>query len=499
LQVNSVFADPTEIENISKTTSQLSKTLKLNPTKLNKLLSKNKRFVWIKRKISDDEFNSLTKLSLKGIYTKHEYQRFYPNKKLCSHILGFTSIDENGLEGIELSFDKVLAGKAGYKLIARDALQRQIITPDTEIQFPRHGDNVMLTIDTNIQRFAEEELKIAFEKWKPASITAIVMDPMNGEILAMANCPDYDPNHFRKFPADSRRNFAITDFYEPGSLIKPIIVSGILEKGLITPDDVIFCNNGLCEIDGRVLHDAHGYGNLSVSEIITYSSNIGMAKLGMRMGKENMYEYLSKYKFGERFGIELPGEAGGIFRPLKQWSNKYTLVSISMGHEIAVTPLQFITTFCCIPNGGLLLRPKIVKSIIGNDNKTKEKFQTPQIEKRTMSSNVARNIVNPILMKVVTEGTGKNSLLSEYEVAGKTGTSQKTYSSGQYSHEKYVGSFIGYAPARNPRICVLVMVNEPQNGAYYGGTVAAPVVKEIIKQSLFYLGVKPTNLQMAMQ
>lgn len=500
LQVGSVYADPAEIEDISSAAYHLGKALKLDSSKIVKLLKKDKRFVWIKRKVGDEELGAVAKLPLKGVYIKHEYHRFYPNEQLGSHILGFTNIDEKGLEGIELSFDNVLSGKPGYKLIVRDALQRQIITPDAEVRLPRHGNDVVLTIDANIQRITEEELEIAWKKWKPSSATAIVMDPMTGEVLAMANYPTFDPNHFKKYPANARRNLAITDCYEPGSLMKPLVISGVFEQGLARPDDVFFCENGSGNIEGRILRDTHSYGNLTVSEIIAHSSNIGMAKIGMLMGNERMYQYLRQFNFGERTGIELPGEIGGIFRPVKQWSKKYSLISISIGHEIAVTPIQFITAFCSIPNGGLLLRPKIVKSIIKNDNQTREVLQYPQPVRRVMSANVARNVMNPILMKVITEGTGKNANLLEYDVAGKTGTSQKIHGEGgRYSHEKYVGSFIAYAPADRPRMCVLVMINEPQNGEYYGGIVAAPVVREIMRRSLVYLGVEPSGFKMAMQ
>ncbi|MDL1935476.1 penicillin-binding protein 2 [Candidatus Brocadia sp. AMX2] len=500
LQVGSVYADPAEIEDASSVAYHLSNVLKLNASKIVKLLGKDKRFVWIKRKVGDEELGAVAKLSLKGVYIKHEYHRFYPNEQLGSHILGFTNIDERGLEGIERSFDNVLSGKPGHKLIVRDALQRQIITPDAEVQLPRHGNDVVLTIDAKIQRITEEELEIAWKKWKPSSATAIVMDPMTGEILAMANYPTFDPNHFKKYSPDARRNLAITDCYEPGSLMKPLVISGVFEQGIARPDDVFFCENGSGKVEGRMLRDTHKYGNLTASEIIAYSSNIGMAKIGTLMGNEKMHRYLQQFNFGERTGIELPGEIGGIFRPLKQWTRKYSLVSISMGHEIAVTPLQFITAFCSIPNGGQLLRPKIVKSTIKNDNQTKEELQYPQPVRRVMSANVARNIMNPILMKVITEGTGKNANLLEYDVAGKTGTSQKIHGEGgRYSHEKYVGSFIAYAPAERPRMCVLVMINEPRNGEYYGGIVAAPVVGEIMRRSLVYLGVEPSGFKMAMQ
>ncbi len=500
LQVGSVYADPAEIEDPSHVANQLGKILKLSPSRIGKLLNKGNRFVWIKRKIGDEELGLVAKSSLKGVYIKHEYHRFYPHDHLGSHILGFANIDEKGLEGIELSFDEVLSGETGYKLIVRDALQRQIITPDAEVQLPRHGNDVVLTIDANIQRITEEELEIAWEKWKPSSATALVMDPMTGEVLAMANYPAFNPNHFKKYPPGARRNLAITDCYEPGSLMKPLVISGVFEQGVARPDDVFFCENGSGNIEGRKLRDTHRYGNLTVSEIIIHSSNIGMAKIGMLMGNEKMYRYLKQFNFGERTGIELPGEIGGIFRPVKQWSKKYSLISVSIGHEIAVTPLQFITAFCSIPNGGLLLSPKIVKSIIKNNNQARDDFPCPQPVRRVMNANVARNVMNPILMRVVAEGTGKNANLLEYDVAGKTGTSQKIEGEGgRYSHEKYVGSFIAYAPAERPRLCVLVMINEPQKGEYYGGIVAAPVVGEIIRRSLVYLGVEPSGFKMAMQ
>lgn len=500
LQVGSIYANPAEIDDVNYTTCLLNKILKLNSSKIAKLNNKNKRFVWLKRKVGDEELAAVKKLSLKGIYTQHEYHRFYRNGQLASHVIGFTNIDEKGLEGIELYFDKELSGESGYKFVNRDALQRQIITPDTKIQSPKHGNNIRLTIDANIQRITEEELEIACKKWEPSSATAIVMDPTTFEVFAIANYPTYDPNHFKKYPVNNRRNLAITDCYEPGSLIKPIIIVGIFEQGITKPNDVLFCNNGAYEINGRILHDTHGgHGNLTVSEIIVYSSNIGMSKLGMLMGKEKMYHHLRQFNFGEKTGIELPGEINGIFRPLKQWS-KYSLVSVSIGHELAVTPLQFITAFCSIPNDGLLQKPRIVESIIGIDGETiKKDLNSTHKIRRVIDENIARNIMNPILKKVVTDGTGKNANLLEYDVAGKTGTSQKAQDSGgRYSHDKYVGSFIAYAPAENPRVCVLVMINEPKNGAYYGGTVSAPVVREIIRRSLLYLGIEPTKFQMTM-
>ncbi|MBM4054314.1 MAG: penicillin-binding protein 2 [Planctomycetes bacterium] len=496
LRVGSVYADPSAIKDASEVVHYLSKVLKLNSSKLLKKLNKDKKFVWIKRKVSDEELKEISKLSLQGVYIEHEYHRFYQNGQLGSHIIGFTDIDEKGLEGIELSCNKILTGDPGYKMMLRDAQQSHILTPDVEMQFPRHGDNVMLTIDSDIQRFAEEELDNLCKTWLPVSASAIVLDTTTGEILAMANVPAYDPNNVKKYPSSARKNLTITDFYEPGSIIKPVVLAGIFENKLAGPDDIIDCENGTYSMGKRTLRDSHGYNKLTVSEIITYSSNIGMAKLGLRMGIERMYDHLEQFNFGNKFGIELSGEQEGIFRPLKSWSKQFSLVSVSIGHEITATPLQFVTIFASIANGGLLLKPRIIKSITDNDGNVKEEYEGPQIVRRVMSEEVARDLLNPILVDVVRNGTGKKAFLPEYEVAGKTGTSQKiNKADGRYSHDKYVSSFVAYAPAEKPRICVLVMVNEPKNGAYYGGTVAAPAVGGIIKKTLMYLGVEPAQLQ----
>lgn len=500
LQLSSVYADPLMVKDVPAVAHQLSKILKQSPVKLTKRLKKKKRFVWIKRKISDEEHDAISQLSLQGIGIIPEFQRFYPNGQLASHIIGFTDIDENGLEGVELLFDSHLSGKSGYKLITRDAQHGQIIMPDVQIKLPEYGNNIVLTIDKNIQRIAEEELMAGCENSKPIAATTIVMDVMTGEVLAMANYPTYDPNRFKKYPAKNRKNLALASCYEPGSIMKPIVISGVFEHGVASPSEMVDCGNGVCWIGKRRLRDAHRLGRISVSEVVSQSSNIGMAKLSIRLGIEKMYQHLQNFDFGKKTGIQLPGEISGYFRDKKNWTKEYTLVSISMGHEIAVTPLQFITAFCSIPNGGFLVKPKIIKSIRDSHDDVIESVKMPAIVRRVMSGTVAREIMNPILMEVVTDGTGTKAKSMEYDIAGKTGTSQKLAAHGRgYSQDKYVGSFIGYAPAQNPRICVLVMMDEPRKGSYYGGTVAAPVVKEIIRRTLPYLGVESTKMKMAMQ
>lgn len=509
LQLGTVCAYPPHIKDVKTAAQQLGRVLKLKPSELTHRLVNGGGFVLIKRKVNDKEIDAVEKLSLKGIYVEREYHRFYPNRQLAAHVIGTTDADDAGTYGIELMCNKMLTGEPGYKITGRDALQRPITTPDAEFKPPVHGEDVVLTIDANIQRFAEEELEVACKKWAPLNATAIVMDPMTAEVLALANYPTYDPNDpnmhkTKKIPSidlkkhDPRKNIAITDCYEPGSIMKPLVVSGVFEQGLARPNEIIFCEDGVWKINSHTMHDAHkGYGNLTVTDVIALSSNIGAAKLGVRLGNEKLYKLLKQFNFGEKTGIELPGESRGIFNPLKSWYES-SARNISIGQGIAVTSMQFIAAFCSIPNGGLLLKPRIIMPQAGADDKPAVDASGQQVVRRVISERVARDIMNPILRKVVTDGTAKSANIEEYEVAGKTGTAQKTEGKG-YSHSKFVASFIAYAPAERPRICVLVAINEPKNGAYYGGVVAAPVVREIIARTLFYLKVEPSPVKLVMQ
>lgn len=498
IQVSSVFADPLLIKNKKKVAKILSVVLGLNDTNVINLLNKEKRFVWIKRKATDKQADIIEKLKLKGVGLRDEYKRVYPYGRLCCHVIGFADIDENGLEGIEGALDHVLSGSKGYKIVERDGRQRRISILNGEGVSARYGNNVYLTIDSEIQSIVEEELENARLKWEPKSATAIVMDPFTGEILAMANYPSFDPNFIQKSKQYERRNRAVTDCFEPGSMIKPIIVCGALDSGLVTEDDVFFCHNGVYKVRSRVIRDVHPYGNLTVSEIVINSSNIGMAQLGMLMESERLYNHLRNFSFGEKTGIRLPGESNGILRPLNLWTPD-SAISVAFGYEIAVTPLQLITAFCSIANGGTLLRPQMIYAITDSTGKViKRKHEIPVPIRSVVSPRVARGIMNPILGDVVREGTGRNAMLFEYDIAGKTGTTKKLQKVGNkmsYSNNKYIGSFIGYAPENDPRICVLVLIDEPEGRSYYGGTIAAPVVREIIKSTLSYLRVEPQYIR----
>ena len=501
IQVGSVFADPLFIKDKKKTSKILSDVLGLNKAQVAKLLNKKKRFVWIKRRISDEQEEALRQLHLKGVSIRREYKRVYPHDKLCSQVLGFTDIDENGLGGIESSLNQVISGSNGSRVVEKDGRQHQFSTVKGETVSAKYGDSVFLTIDCNIQSIVEEELEKACSKWNPNSGIAIAMNPSTGEVLAMANYPTFNPNFVRNSNLEERRNRAITDCFEPGSLIKPLIVSGALDNGLVKEDETFFCYNGAYKVNGgrRIVRDSHSYGDLSVSDIVVHSSNIGMAQLGQRLKKQRLHTYLKDFAFGEKTGIQLPGEVRGIVRPLNLWSVD-SEISVSFGYETAVTPIQMVTAFCSIANGGTLLKPRIISKITDYSGKrVKKRYEAPARIRRVFSPKVAREVMAPILEDVVKEGTGKRAMLFTHRVAGKTGTAKKLKRVGnkmKYSN-KYIGSFVGFAPVDEPKICVLVSLNEPNNGAYYGGTVAAPAVGNIIERTLGYMEFGPDYVQIA--
>lgn len=485
VEVSSICANPQEVEDKEAAAKKLAKALGLKPSPLLEVLKRDKKFVWVKRGVGPKEAQAVKELGFSGIETRQETRRTYPCGRLLSHVIGFVDIDERGLEGIESSFDKELSGQPSYRVVARDALQRPIFSTQDISTPPMHGHDVILTVDITLQHILEEELDKAIQMWKPGSATAIAMEPATGEVLAMANRPTYDPNFFATSTPEERRNRAITDCYEPGSIIKPLVVSGVLKRKLVRPEDVFFCNNGSFQVGRRVLRDVHPYGNLTVEEIVIHSSNIGMAKLAMLEGQKRLYDNLRGFGLGEPTAIELPGEVSGTLRNPRDWTS-YSLGSIAMGYEVTVTPLQIVSAFCAIANGGTFLKPRVVKAIAQREGGAKKTFQ-PQPRHKVLPDNLAREVIIPILTKVVKEGTGRKADLQEYAVAGKTGTSRKVLEGAKGYGGGYVSSFVGFAPAEAPRLCVLVMINGPRGDAYYGGTVAAPVVREILRRSLNYL------------
>ncbi|MCK5512399.1 MAG: penicillin-binding protein 2, partial [Thermodesulfovibrionia bacterium] len=458
--------------------------------KLNKklLIKKDKSFMWLARKMDVDTANKVHKLK-KNIHFKEigilrEAKRFYPNGHIASHVVGYTDIDNEGLGGIELQFNDYMKGSARKIYSGKDARGQSL---SGGIEESILGDNLLLTIDENLQNIVEREIEHAVKIWKAESAVAIMMNPVTGEILAMANRPTFNPNFARFSKAQNRRNRTITDIYEPGSTFKIILASASIEEKAVTPHQRFDVSQGFIKVPGGIIRDDHKFNILTFSEIIQKSSNVGAVQIGLKLGKKRFYKYIRKFGFGEKTGINLPGEVRGIVRSIKNWSGR-SLAALSIGHEIAVTPLQILRAYAAIANGGTLMKPYIVSEIISSEGEVVKRF-SPTIERRVISQKTAR-IISDILKTVVEEGgTAQSASIMGNLVAGKTGTAQiidpKT---GRYSKHDFISSFVGFVPADNPKIALIVIVYKPK-GSKYGGVVAAPVFKNIIEHSFVYLNI----------
>jgi cell division protein FtsI/penicillin-binding protein 2 len=435
----------------------------------------------------------------KSVFSEDEQMRVYPNRDLAAHVLGFATSEERelpdgrpaseitGKDGIELILNSKLTGVRGWRQTETDRRGREVVSMREQNVEPRDGLNVVLTIDSFIQHLVESTLADAMDKHSPISITAIVVRPRTGEILALATLPDFDPNNPGAAPADARRDRVISDVVEPGSTFKIVVVSGALNDQVVNLNDVYDCEHGHFAYAGRSLHDHEPYGDLSVKSIITKSSNIGAAKIGIKLGQARLYDYVTSYGFGSRTGLPLPGEEPGIVHSLKNWS-KVSVAQIPMGQGIAVTRLQMMMAMCAIANHGLLLHPMLVDRLEDEDGKTVVRYP-PQRVRQVVSENTAKEMVEALKTVVTHDGTAEKAGMTNYTVAGKTGTAQKA-ENGVYVHGKYVSSFIGFFPADNPELCISIVLDEPKEG-YYGGLVAAPVFKQIAERTASYLNIPP--------
>ncbi len=485
LKVFSVYADPQNIKDKESTAAALSKVLGMDESWVLKRISRDKSFVWIKRWIKDSEANQIKKLKLPGVELLKENKRYYPNGSSAAHVIGFAGIDQKGLAGVELYYNKELKGQRGRKSLLRDARQRLLPAFEYENYPAINGYNIILTIDEVIQHIAEDDLAKAIEKNHALDGSVVVMDPYTGEILALANYPTFNLNKFPASTAVERRDRAVCDFYEPGSTFKTITVSAALEDKVVTPDDKFFCENGAYRVAGHVLHDHKPMGTLTVTQIVEESSNIGAVKIGQKLGDRRLYNYIRLYGFGSQTGIDLPSETPGYFRDLAHWS-RLSIAAIPMGQEIGVSVIQMVRAVSAIANGGKLVTPHIMKEITDNHGAVIRKFASPP-EKRVISGQISQEM-KKIMATVVAAGTGVRAQLDGYTCAGKTGTSQKLNANGAYSHSKFVGSFIGFAPVEHPRFVIAVVFDQP-HPQYYGGTVAAPVFKDIAEKILRYMDV----------
>lgn len=488
LDVSSVCAYPREIGSPAETAAVLGKALQLDRTHLLDKLSSRAHFVWVKRHADPEEVSALKALGLEGIGFRTESRRFYPTKTVAAQVIGFCGTDGTGLSGLEFYYDDVLKGQQGRGTTLRDALGRSFAKPACASE-GKTGLNLVLTIDGNIQCIAEEALSEGVRAYSAKSGLALVMAPKTGEILAMAHYPRFNPNAYNDYPGWSWRNRVVTDFFEPGSTFKIFLMAAALESGLCTPRSEFYCENGAYRVGRNVVHDVHPHDTLSLRDILKYSSNIGAAKVGETIGSHYLYDTLRAFGFGNRFSIGAPGETPGRLLPVGQWTS-IDARAICFGQGVAVSALQLGSAVSAIANDGLLMQPYVVHEITNSQGRVVKAFE-PELVRQVISTESARLLKHMMQRTVEKGGTGVRAALRGHTVAGKTGTAQKVDSGGcGYAEDKFMASFVGFAPVEQPEIVTLVVIDEPKK-IHYGGVVAAPVFKEIVEKTLRYLKIPP--------
>ena len=486
-EAESIFAAPVEIPDRAMVAHLLAPVLGLDAEQLLGRLNTHRAFCFVKRKVSDREAERVRSLNLKGIYLHKEPQRAYPKGALAAAVLGYVGMDDNGLEGLEYGLDGDIKGRPGTAMLVNDA-RRHAFRSTERPGLP--GKNVVLTLDENIELFAERALADAVEKWHAAGGVIIVQNPNTGEILGMASAPSFDPSQANQASPPAPLNRGIAWVYEPGSTFKLVTLTAALEENLTNPDEVVDCQMGSIVLAGHVIHDWKHFGALTVRQVLINSSDVGAIKLGLRLGQERLYRYMRAFGFGEQTTIELPGEERGLLKPPSRWSG-LSIGEMSIGQEVSVTPSQLVTAYSSIANGGILFQPRIVRDVFRGGVHDPIR---PAAGRRMVSERTAQTM-REILTLVVEEGTGKLARLNGYSAAGKTGTAQKIDPSGAYSQSHYVSSFVGFAPASRPVISILISIDSPV-GAHHGGDVAAPVFKSVAEETLAYLNVpqdRPTQ------
>jgi cell division protein FtsI (penicillin-binding protein 3) len=491
--VDSIYCNPRRLPDARVAARRLAQALGLERRDLEKKLSQHRFFAWIKRKVTPDEVAAVKALALPGIAFTREPRRFYPNRTLAATVMGHAGSDGDGLDGVELALDRRLRGSTSSVQGIRDALGRDLAVEGTPDAPTGVGSDVVLTIDRYLTFITERAIADGAAQHHAKGVVSIMMDPQNGEILAMASEPTYNPNDPTSAAIAGARNRAITDTYEPGSTMKTFTIASALDAGVVTPEDRFDCMMGRMMVGKYSIHDTHPHGVLTVAEVFKFSSNIGATKIARRLGREAFADALERFGFGRPTGIGLPGERAGVVRPVEKWGD-IGFANVSFGQGIAVTPLQMISGLGAIAAGGVYHQPRIVARVVQADG-TVEPPAPAAPERRVMSETAARAMLR--IMRGVTEpgGTARQAAIDGYAVAGKTGTAQKV-SNGHYDPDKWVSSFIGVVPADEPRLAIIVAVDEPQGG-HLGGAVAAPIFKEIAEQALRYLHVPPAPVAAA--
>ena len=482
--VDSVGVHPSMIKDHEKTATELARILNTNKKTVRAKLKEQRSFSWIARKISPEQSQRIRALNISGIQLVKEPRRFYTNRGLASHVLGFVGTDENGLEGLEFKYDKYLKQVARKISWGRDARGNQFCMDERGgTSNDEKNNHLILTIDSRIQHVVERQLQEALKETGAHKGTAIVMDPRTGEILAMACVPDFNPTVFYRYSDEIRKNRAVADSFDPGSIFKPFVIAAALDEGVVSPDELVDCENGRYTVGKKVIREAENkkFRELTLRDILKYSSNIGSAKIAERLGKERFYRRMKQFGFGSRTAIDLPGEASGIMRSSELWTD-VDLATIAFGQGVSVTAIQMIAALSGIANNGVIMRPQVVRGIIDNRGQVIREF-TPSVMGRAVSAETAR-IITSYLTGVVgdKDGTGQNAQILNIAVAGKTGTAQKyDFTERRYSSEKVIASFLGFFPANDPRMTVLVVLDEPQRKRW-GGQAAAPVFREVAQQ-----------------
>lgn len=491
VSAESIYADPQAVSDRAAVARKLAsvKSLRLSAREIEARLRSDSGFVWIARQVPVEIAAEVRRLAIPGIDFIEEHRRAYPRNSLAANVIGYVGIDGGGLAGVEHSFDPHVRGRAGRVTVLRDARRGMYLVGGEGPNRPVNGHDVVLTVDAVVQFIAEKALGAAVAKYRATGGSAIVMDARDGSILAMASLPTFDPNRFADFPPNAWRNRNVQDLYEPGSTFKIVPAAAGLEEGIVTPSQMIDCGDGYITI-ANVDIGEHGntrFGILSFRDVLAHSSNVGIIRVALGLGERRLYSYVKRFGFGQRTGLELPGEGNGLLRHTSRWS-LLSSASISIGQEVSVTPVQLVRAFGVIANGGVTVEPHIVDRVVDAEGRTIFQPERP-VPQRVVSERTAA-VLNEMLKDVVSRGTGKNAALAEHVVAGKTGTAQKA-GRGGYLPDKFVASFAGYVPADRPRLVILVVVDEPR-GEQYGGVIAAPVFREIAEATLRYLRVAPS-------
>jgi cell division protein FtsI/penicillin-binding protein 2 len=494
--VETVVADATHINNREAIIPLLRDALDIPAGELSEKLEGDRRYIVLKREVPIAAAMALREKlrtqNLRGIYFQRDTTRIYPNGSMLCHVVGFTDFEHRGIQGVESSMEEYLHGQDGYRFIEHNRAGQEIVLYRGQERTPRDGYQVHLTVDLNLQNIVENEIDAAVREYSPQKATIILMRPQTGEILAMANRPNFDLNQRSEAKPEQMKNRAIIDMMEPGSTFKIVTAAAALNEKKVRPDTTIFCENGIWNFGGRPLHDHKAYADLSVQDILVKSSNIGAAKLALSIGEQKFYEYIRRFGFGDRTGIELPGEIPGVIRPPQLWSG-ISITRIPMGHEVGVTPLQMMVAMATIANGGKLVTPRIVKSVTAGDGKTITTF-SPTVLRQVISPETAAQVGNALRGVVSDRGTAAAAAVPGFTISGKTGTAQKVDPKGGYEHGKYVVSFSGYLPSDHPEFVGIVVLDDAKTTKpelNYGGLVAGPIFSRIAEKAARYLDLQP--------